>query len=328
MIFETLNEDSRIPTPIPTQREAVARCSVILNRESGTISEIWNDKFREDLLEALRSNGWDPQLHYVAGDAIEQTVRSAIEEEVDAIIAGGGDGTTTSIASMLRASGIPLGILPFGTLNLAARDLDTDLDPIEAVRSLKPGRIRKIDMLEVNGKPCLCMTILGVYPELMKYSEEFHGRNWLLKFWKLGRQMAVSYFKAPKLRLRVGLDKKDERLISTRFLLIVPGEHQDRWGLVPRRGRLDTGRASVYISKHHSRLSVVRMVFRFLTAQSSRDPDLLVEEAKRIVVEISSRSSILAAIDGELTELELPIEFDLTPCELTVLDPQPPDAEV
>ena len=119
------------------------RCALIINRQSGTVSDLWDDTLEQDVLARLKSNGWEPKLFKVTGKEIEPTVKKALDGKFGAIIAGGGDGTTTSIAAMLRETDMPLGILPFGTLNLAARDLGVPLDPKEAVSSLHPGKTRK-----------------------------------------------------------------------------------------------------------------------------------------------------------------------------------------
>lgn len=54
---------------------------------------------------------------------ISNIIRAGCLEDVDLIVAAGGDGTVSMVASALKNSGLPLGILPIGTGNLLAKEL-------------------------------------------------------------------------------------------------------------------------------------------------------------------------------------------------------------
>lgn len=73
--------------------------------------------------------------------------REAIEAGVDMVIAAGGDGTVRVVAEALRGSGISLGLLPSGTGNLLARNLNLTLDDIDnALTVAFSGADRAIDI--------------------------------------------------------------------------------------------------------------------------------------------------------------------------------------
>ena len=74
--------------------------------------------------------------------------RQAIEAGVDLVIAAGGDGTVRSVAAGLRGSGVPLGLVPLGTGNLFARNLDIPVnDQADAVVLAFAGVPRAVDVL-------------------------------------------------------------------------------------------------------------------------------------------------------------------------------------
>ncbi|WP_165314271.1 diacylglycerol/lipid kinase family protein [Agromyces protaetiae] len=74
--------------------------------------------------------------------------REAIALGADLVIAAGGDGTVRSVAAGLRGSGVPMGIVPLGTGNLFARNLNLPVnDTGDAVVIAFAGVERRVDAL-------------------------------------------------------------------------------------------------------------------------------------------------------------------------------------
>ena len=93
--------------------------------------------------------GWsDPLwLETTVDDAGQGLTRHAVDEGVDLVIAAGGDGTVRAVAAGLRGSDIPLGIVPFGTGNLLARNLGIPLADLRAsIRVALTGLDQPIDV--------------------------------------------------------------------------------------------------------------------------------------------------------------------------------------
>ena len=63
----------------------------------------------------------------------------------------GGDGTVREVCAELAGTGIPVGIVPAGTGNLLARNLDIPLYLRAAIDVALTGQDRAIDMVEVSG---------------------------------------------------------------------------------------------------------------------------------------------------------------------------------
>ena len=77
--------------------------------------------------------------------------RDPSQNDVDAVIAAGGDGTVISTAPVALERGVPLGIVPLGTFNDLAKSLGVPHDVGEACSAILSGCTRRIDLGRVNG---------------------------------------------------------------------------------------------------------------------------------------------------------------------------------
>jgi diacylglycerol kinase (ATP) len=89
-----------------------------------------------------------------AHPAAKKDLSPAIAEQrgrIDAVVVGGGDGTLITAIDGVRAAGVPLVILPLGTINELARTLALPFDIAEACALVDDGRPRPIDVGCANG---------------------------------------------------------------------------------------------------------------------------------------------------------------------------------
>lgn len=79
-------------------------------------------------------------------DPGEGMAREAIERGADLVIAAGGDGTVRCVAQAMANSGVSMALLPSGTGNILARNLDLSLDNLEqSVTTAFTGEDRMVD---------------------------------------------------------------------------------------------------------------------------------------------------------------------------------------
>jgi diacylglycerol kinase family enzyme len=105
-----------------------------------------------------RLSAWADSLGVPAPRVVETTAdspgteqaRAAVAEGADLVLAWGGDGTVTAVATGLLGTGVPLGILPAGTGNLLARNVDVPLGLAAAVEVAFTGVDRLIDTVEIG----------------------------------------------------------------------------------------------------------------------------------------------------------------------------------
>ncbi len=106
---------------------------------------------REELAAIVARLG-EPEplwLETTADETGRAQAEQAVASGADMVLAWGGDGTVLAVAAALAQTPVPLGILPGGTGNLLARNLDVPLTLEEAAEIAYRGVDRRIDLLDV-----------------------------------------------------------------------------------------------------------------------------------------------------------------------------------
>ncbi len=145
------------------------KIQVIINPGSGQPKPILhklNQVFRPAGVE------WDISLTQESGDA-ERYARQAVEDQVDAVAAFGGDGTVMEVARGVMGSQVPMAILPGGTANLMSVELGIPKDLTQAAEIIASPEsdIKAIDVGEIGGTYFLLRVGLGIAAQKVELAD-------------------------------------------------------------------------------------------------------------------------------------------------------------
>src|SRR6185436_5516277 len=128
------------------------------------------EQTRRDIVGALSDVGCPAPLWLptTAEDPGGGQTRQAIAAGVDVVFACGGDGTIRACADELAGTAIALGVLPAGTGNLVAANLELPADLAAGVATAVTGKRRQIDLGCVDGHHFVLMAGMGFDAAMMR----------------------------------------------------------------------------------------------------------------------------------------------------------------
>lgn len=139
---------------------------IILNPASGTGDR---QKQKEQIVQYAKSLGWKGELHETTRKRSSGLIAEvAIKRGIKHIIVCGGDGTIMDALPAILNSKAVLGIVPLGTGNLFAQNLNMNLSLQQAVETALNGHIELIDIGKANNTLFAVMAGIGFDAEVMR----------------------------------------------------------------------------------------------------------------------------------------------------------------
>ena len=287
------------------------RIHAILNRNAGAIIGTGPEVFERRLVETFTNAGHEISIEAVEAKQIGARFREAADEGYDALIVGGGDGSVNAAAAALLGHRTALGILPLGTVNRLARDLDLTADVGVALQLLAEAEPRKIDVGEVNGRIFLCNSFIGLPPLVTERRRSFTAGH----LPSGSEAMQPCPWKSRGCARRLAIVVDDEAMARAhRALTVVVSNNVYSEGphLIPKRRALDEGRLGSMSPSTGPLWQTVWLLLRAALGLWKGDPDLDARELKRVTIRSNSKR-LKVVNDGELMWLSTPLRYHSGP---------------
>lgn len=280
---------------------------VVANRASGS----------SDRVRALHDELPGAELVECEPDEVKAELEKAALR-AQALGVCGGDGTVNAAAATALRHGLPLAVLPGGTLNHFAYDLSVE-DGRGLARAVREGAAVRVDVGRFSSGDrqgiFLNTLSLGVYPELVRERERWAGR---IGSWPAEVLAAVRVLRTDRHPLKVELGGETHPL----WLLFVGNCHYRRMGLAPgRRTDLADGQLDVRVV-HGGRHPALRLLSAALAGPLTRSPAHAEVRVSRLSLTGIAAGTPLA-FDGEVVDVTGAMTVDKLPEALTVYRPLP-----
>ncbi|MDQ3323098.1 MAG: diacylglycerol kinase family lipid kinase [Acidobacteriota bacterium] len=296
-----------------------APIEIIVNQGSGTANG--EEDIKTKVEEAFQSNNLRANVTVAtSGEDLMKLAGEAARSDAQIVVAGGGDGTISGVASKIIGTDKIFGILPLGTLNHFSKDLQIPQDLTEAARVIAEGNVQKIDVGEVNGQIFINNSSIGLYPSIVRRREKQQrlGRGkWTAAFWAATNVLR----RYPFLNIKLIIDEREVRR-KTPFLFVGNNEYEMDFLNIGTRKCLDDGKLSVYLLHRTGRAGLFMLALRSVFGVMQRAKDFESVCAADFEIETPHKKSLLVAYDGEVSQMQTPLCYKIRPKALSVLVPK------
>jgi len=287
---------------------------LFLNPRAGTFTAADESSLRTAAHEhGLRVVDVNPGIN------VRTVVRESLDAGLKSFVVAGGDGSVHHVVQALVGTEGVLGVVPVGSLNHLARDLEIPLGDWRAALDIAVrGEVRQIDVGRVNGHYFLNSVMLGIYPTISEFRERFRSMHSRWRAYAKAGRLALRQF--PHVSLVVEHDGRLETFRTQMFVVSVNSYDLNQAGLVAPKVTFNDGRLTIYSLSFMSRTQFVSAAAKYFRGKIVDVPGFRRVRTAQMRVD-TARRRMRVSVDGELIEMEPPLQLAAVPSSLLVRAP-------
>lgn len=300
----------------PVADAKVTPAYLILNPASGGTAVLLRRLTRAARERGIRVRALAP------GENARHAALGAADDGAGSLAVAGGDGSVAAVAGVAVERGVPLAVVPTGTLNHFARDLGLDLArPLRALDAFVAGYETRADVGRINGRLFINNVSLGVYAEMLG------DPGYRVDKLRVAQTKLQAIFSNPTLRRALRITPPDGAPLESVVAVVVSNNPYEfsRWDGLGKRHRLDTGTLQISVLDAGTLDELERLLAGTLLGSIEFRPALRHWTSQHLEMGVPGEV-VRAGIDGEPITLEAPLRFSVDPGALRVLVPEGPPA--
>jgi diacylglycerol kinase family enzyme len=292
--------------------------NILINAKAGTVLAMGIPALKD----AFTLSGIEiAELCLCAPKDMAETLKRLCESDTPLLV-GGGDGTIRETAKALSQGQKAFGILPFGTMNLLAKDLGL-VSLTQALDAYARGSFEDaIDAAYVNGEIFMCAASIGPMPKASKLRENNRKTSKFLLLPKLFFYIIEQFEKYKRQKIILKLDGDIRRFRAS--AVVVSNNRFSRTANWLehnfKRETLKGGLLAVYAAETKTHFGHLKFLFRLMLGNWLNDPSLS-EFIGRSATLSTRRKKEWVSLDGEVFRMMRPLRFSLKPESIRILVP-------
>ena len=289
---------------------------IVINPASGKDEPVLN--VINDVFHQYPDIHWSISVTKKYGDATEQA-RTAAEGGADLIAGYGGDGTQHEIANGILGTNAVMGVLPGGTGNGFATELDTPKELRPAVELLcTGGKIRHIDVVKMGDNYFIQRLYVGIEPEEQTSREDkdkYGTFAYAINAYHRARDKKPKEFK-----YNIVIDGESFDLPASKLYVVNAAKAGTGISVTGKVSKPDDGLLEVFILDNKSIKSLIAAGERVINL-NTKTAQSFIHQGKEIHIDTDPDQPVWT--DGEYTG-RTPIAMKVVPGALQVVVPNVP----
>jgi YegS/Rv2252/BmrU family lipid kinase len=228
--------------------------------------------------------------------------KEAVAAKADVVVAWGGDGTVNGAAAGVSGTTVPLAIVPGGSGNGLARDLQIPFDPARAMTIAATGAVRRIDAGDLNGHLFFNVAGIGLDARIAgRLATKGHRRG--LMGYVLATVAELRSYESCAYSISHVFDENGRTVggdIIDRTAMFIALANSRQYGSgaqIAPKALLDDGLIEVVIVEPMSVLQILRQLPAFFGGRLQEGPGIVMRSAAALT--ISCARGIAFHVDGE-----------------------------
>jgi len=284
----------------------------IINPRSGNNNSDWKKLIEDYFRHSDHILDW-----LILEEEIDhQTIQAKIHAfQPNRVVAVGGDGTIKLAAECLMFSETCLGIIPAGSANGLAKELNIPADVNKALDIIVNGSVKKIHVTKVNEQFCIHLSDIGFNAFVIKKFETGDHRGmlgYIKAAWKV-------LWLQPSMKIEMEVDTKHVRL-NAAMIVIANATKYGSGACINPEGKLDDEMFEVVVVKQ---VSIIE-IFKMMVTHNPFDPNKT-EVFQTRNLKIQSKRKAHFQIDGEYLGKVDNLEATILPGALQIMVPADQD---
>ena len=240
--------------------------------------------------------------------------RQSARKGCDIVVAAGGDGTVNEVVNGIAGSGVALGLLPIGTMNVFAAELGLPTNNLRKCwETIEAGHTRMVDLPMANRHAFVQLAGVGFDAQIVQETNPgFRKQFGPLSYVVAATQIASR--NAPTLVVEWGGRQK-----RGSFVLIGNGRYYGGPFVIFKDAKIDDGKLDVLIFKNLGYLDIMRYLSGIVFGTHAEMHDVEYFQTRRVVVR--SEAGVPVEVDGDVI-CQVPVAFHMSRNKLKVIAPR------
>jgi len=229
------------------------------------------------------------------------------------VVAVGGDGTVCLVAGKLLHTSITLGILPGGSANGMAQELNIPKDIKPALDLIVKGKEQKCDVLKIDGSEiCIHLSDLGLNARLVKYFDKSNIRG----MWGYIRMLLKILIEGRPVNAHIIADGLDKN-ISAYMIVIANATKYGTGAVINPDGSVNDGIFELVVVR---KISLIEFLKLFLKKVPFNPKKVEIFETTKAVITVKRKTHF--QVDGEYIGRVNKVSVEIMPAALNILVPE------